>query len=145
MTEYGKPSNPKVTWDKLQFYKARDLAAHHMYNKQHSDPIVLFCMSIGVPNCTPHDLLADDDCIKKALASGKGGMFKTSQLIPTNKPSGKKYLQKELLRRAVIADPSDLPRPANRNIDQLVKSLLDLPPDESEHEFIVSAIEQLNN
>ena len=47
------------------------------------------------------------------------------------------------MRRAVIADPSNLPRPANRNINQLVKSLLDLPPDESEHEFIVSAIEQL--
>eukprot|EP00956_Cyclotella_meneghiniana_P016864 scaffold27061_cov20-Cyclotella_meneghiniana.AAC.1 len=63
MTEYGKPFNPKVTWDKLHFYQARDLAAHHMYSKQHSHPIVLFCMSIGVPNCTPPDSLANDDCI----------------------------------------------------------------------------------
>ena len=71
MTEYGKPFNPEVTWDKLHFYQARDLAAHHMYSKQHSDPIVLFCMSIGVPNCTPPDSLANDDCIKKALASSR--------------------------------------------------------------------------
>ena len=55
-------------------------------------------MSIGVPLCIHPDAIESDECFKKALTSGKGGMFTKTQLIPTNKTSGKKYLQKELLR-----------------------------------------------
>ncbi len=85
------------------------------------------------------------DCFKKALTSGKGSMLTKTQLIPTNKTSGKKYQQKELLQRAIIADPSgsNLPQPAGHSIKTLVLKLLNSTPPKSEHEFIISAINHL--
>ena len=72
-------------------------------------------------------------------------MFTKTQLILTNKTSGKKYLQKELLRRPIIADPSgsNLPQPAGHSIKTLVLKLLNSTPPKSEHEFIISAIDHL--
>jgi hypothetical protein len=102
-------------------------------------------MSIGVPSCIHPDAMESDECFKKALTSGKGGLFTKTQLIPTNKTSGKKYLQKELLRRAIIADPSSssLPQPAAHSIKTLVSKLLEKPPPPLEHEFIMCAIDHL--
>ncbi len=94
MTAYSHPHPPEVSYDKLHLYQPSQLAAPRMYNKQYCAPIALLCMSIGVPSCIHPDALEGDECFKKALTSGKGGMFTKTQLIPTNKTSGKKYLQR---------------------------------------------------
>ncbi len=147
MTEYGRPHKPDVTYDKLHLYQPSQLIARRMYSKQSCLPIVLLCMSIGVPSCIPPDDMENDDCYKRALTGGKGGMYTKTQLIPTNKTSGKKYLQKELLRRAILANPplSSLPQPASHSIKTLVKKLLESPPPEDEYEFIVGVIEFLRD
>ena len=145
ITTYGRPHCPEVSYDKLHLYQPSQLAASRMYNKQYCAPIALLCMSIGVPLRIHPDAIESDECFKKALTSGKGGMFTKTQLIPTNKTSGKKFLQKELLRRAIIADPScsSLPQPAAHSIKTLVNKLLEKPPPPSEHDFILSAIDHL--
>jgi hypothetical protein len=145
MTAYSHPYQPEVTFDKLHLYQPSQLAATHMYNKPYCAPIALLCMSIGIPSCIHPDAMEDDDCFKKALTTGKGGMFTKMQLIPINKTSGKKYLQKELMPRAIIADPScsSLPQHANHSIKTLVAKLCDKPPPKSEHESILSAIDHL--
>jgi hypothetical protein len=46
---YGRPCEPKVTYDLIRNYQATDLAATKMYLPKKTKPIVLSCMGFGIP------------------------------------------------------------------------------------------------
>ena len=112
-----------------------------MYNKQYCQPIVLMCMSIGVPSSVNPSALEDVPSIKKVLMTGKGGMYPKAQILPLNKATGKKYFQKELLHRYIVSGTPclSLPKPDSHSIKILVEEFIKQPPPESEHEFILGA------
>jgi hypothetical protein len=47
-------------------------------------------MYIGVPSAVNPSALEDVPSIKKALTTGKGGMYIKAQILPLNKTMGKK-------------------------------------------------------
>ena len=141
--KYGNPFKKEVTFDLLPLYKPFNLAARRMYKRPQIPPIVLHCMGYGVPSF-PDDLNEDPD-IQKTFTRGKGGLFTKSDVLPTTRSVGKPYLQKELVRRAVVTGKTggDLPKPSNYSIPTMIRLLRANPPPVSEHQFILAQLQEL--
>lgn len=140
---HGRAWREEVTYDLLHKYEAHELHATKMYMRPHVLPIALHCMGYGVPNF-PQDL-QQDSVINKTLKRGSGHLFNASQLLPTNKTTGKKYLLKELIRRKILAEVDELPRCKNYTIKQTIALLQASPPPEHEHSFILSKLDDLRH
>jgi hypothetical protein len=99
-----QPWQPEVTYEALLNYEAHQLQASLMYHRPQVPPIVLACMGIGVPTF-PRDI-GEDPIISKSIKKGKGQLFNSLELLPTNKTTGRKVLLKELIRRKVLEEVS---------------------------------------
>ncbi|KAL3778894.1 hypothetical protein ACHAWO_007860 [Cyclotella atomus] len=144
--KYGRPWSNAVGYDKLHFYDPTDLVATRMYFRPAVLPIALICMGYGVPGFPTE--LSDDEIISKTLNKGKGQLFTPVQLVPTNTTTGKKYLQKELIRRFMVddvdfVDITKIPRCRNYTINQLIQLLIASPPPAREHGFILRMLDHL--
>jgi hypothetical protein len=67
-------------------------------------------------------------------------MFVASDLLPTNKMTGKAYLQKEIIHRHITnqRDRTSIPKVKNWSITRCVDHLQANPPPLQEHGFIVA-------
>jgi hypothetical protein len=142
-----QPWQPEVTYEALLNYEAHQLQASLMYHRPQVPPIVLACMGIGVPTF-PRDI-GEDPIISKSIKKGKGQLFNSLELLPTNKTTGRKVLLKELIRRKVLEEVSEdeMPRCKHWTINSIIEHLQvqAYPPPIDERDFILGSLVELRN
>ena len=138
----SQPYKETVTFDKIPLYELRELDAARMYHESACKPIALACMGIGVPGFPKYE---EDAVLQQNFKRSRASLYKKTEILPNNKTTGKPFLMKEVMRRAVLAGlvGEALPQPKNHTIPMLISWLEQNQPPQSEHEFIVRKMTKL--
>jgi len=146
--ETASPTDSSVAWKDLWKYPNDELNFEAYYVLGVSTPLVLTVAMIGATGALQPERIAKNEHVLMALSRGSGGLFSNSQILPTNRSTGKKNLLKEAMRRHLVRDTRRDPEAdgselwsnlkiASKSIPKLVDHLTDHPPPLREVEFII--------
>ena len=123
ITTTHSPQSDEVKFNHLNLFSVETLTAGVYYHPKdpNQKPIALAVMGYGVPGFPD---LTDDEDVERATNRSKSHMFNMGDIYPeTNR--GKSYLQKEVMRRALVKKTAkgSLPKPKHWTVATCIDHL----------------------